>query len=108
MYTAFERLPMGEAYEKLDKTKWSKYKHSEILSPFWNTESPFEEYKNSTLEIGFLEDLFTLMEDQCVYAPNNEVARSKAFIYVTILITSIYIMFNIYSHYLENSQLSLN
>lgn len=77
MYTAFERLPMGEAYEKLDKTKWRKYKHSNILSPFWDTKSPFEEYKKLTLEIGFLEDIITLMDDQCIYAPNNEVARSK-------------------------------
>lgn len=83
IFTTFERLPMGEAYEKIDKTKWKKFHHSKILSPFWESKSPFTEYKELTLRIGFQEDIMVLLDGFGVYAPNEQDARSKFLIFHT-------------------------
>lgn len=79
IYTSLERLPVDEPYEKLDKTKWKKFQHSRVLSPFSKSENPFEEYRNLTKEVGFEEDVITLLEDLDMYFKNESITRCKIF-----------------------------
>lgn len=79
IFTGFEHLPANEAYENLDKTKWSKFQHSKIMSAFWDKESPIDEYKIIIEEVGFQIDTLTLFEDLNLLFPNEENLRSKSF-----------------------------
>lgn len=76
IYTTFEHLPMDEAYEKLDETKWGKYQHSKYISAFWKSENPLNDYRELTKEVGFVENSIT-SEDECLRYHNVEVFRGK-------------------------------
>lgn len=71
---------MDEPYEKLDKTKWTKYQHFSVLSPFTKSANPLEEYRNVLKKVGFLEDVVTLLENLDMYFKNEKITRGKFFI----------------------------
>lgn len=92
IYTTFERLPVDEAYDKMDKTKWCKYQHSRFMSSFCRSENPFEEFKKLTLEIGFQEDKFALIDNLSLYTPNESIMRGKQF-----FISNFYVLYMMFS-----------
>lgn len=79
IYSTFEHLPLNEAYENLDKTKWGKYNHSNFISAFWKRQDPLEDFRKLTQRIGFKEIIIT-SQDGILRLPDLDTARGTFFV----------------------------
>lgn len=74
-------MPMDEAFDNLDKTKWSKYQHSKFNSLFWKSSNPKEEYRKLMKEIGF-EEKFISLQDDIIRFPDLHHAKGRILIII--------------------------
>lgn len=86
---AFEKMPMDEVYEQLDKTKWCKYQHSKMMSAFWSSKNPQEDYRKLMKETGFEENFIT-SQNECIIIPNLETARGKFVLLCSVKVNIMY------------------
>lgn len=64
--TTFAESPLDQAYEKLDDTKWDKYRNWMANSCFYKVENPEDEYRKAIEEQGFVDILIEKQPDSFI------------------------------------------